>query len=213
MKTMKILAALALLAVAFFAPAPATADPWTQRYPAVYETCDATGENGVYLGFVGIRRQAGMIPNIKTANVTSDLAGSTLQFLTENGDSTTTDAAYSSGGKVLPVTATTAFQATTAGAGSYVAIYDVTNKKFEINRVSSITAGASLNLVRNTDNDYASGSKVYELTAIGSMAVGNATKDWPSISVFGEAGETLGLVINGTSSCSINAAFGDYLPQ
>jgi hypothetical protein len=214
MKTMKIFLALLACVLLFGAPT-VKADTWSGRYISLNETCDATGVNGVYLGFVGARRQSGGVPHITTANVTSDLATATFQVLSENGDSTTTDAAYSSGGKILPVTATSSFQATTAGAGSYVAIYDNVNHKFETNRVSSITAATSLNLVRNTDNDYASGATVYELVTTGQpyMLVGATTKDWPNISLIGEAGKTLGLVVNGTSSCSINAGFGGYLPE
>lgn len=209
-----ILLAVALLAVAFALPTPVQAEVYNGRYFGQTDTCDATGVAGVYLGFTGAIRQAGVVPRIQTANVTSDLSTSVVTLITENGDSTTTDAAYSSGGKILPVTATTSFQDTTAGAGSWIAIYDFANDKFEINRVSSITAGVSLNLIRNTDNTYASGSTVYELgTTIGTVVVGNTTKDWPTLNLIGVAGKTLGITVNGTSSCSINAVFGDYIPQ
>ena len=213
MKRMMILAALAVALVALFAPTPASAEVYNGRYFAQTDTCDATGIAGVGLGFTGARRQPGVVPHIQTANVTSDLSTSTLTLYTENGDSTTTDAAASASVTVLPVTATTSFQDTTAGAGSFVAIYDFTNDVWEVNRVSSITAGVSLNLVRATDNAYASGATVYELTSIGTSVVGNTTKDWPTINWLGEAGETLAVTVNGTSSCSINSVFGDYLPQ
>ena len=213
MKRMMILAALAVALVALFVPTPAPAEVYNGRYFAQTDTCDATGIAGVYLGFTGARRQPGVVPHIQTANVTSDLSTSVLTLYTENGDSTTTDAAYAAGGKILPVTATTSFEADTAGAGSFVAIYDFVNDVWEINRVSSLTAGVSLNLVRNTDHAYASGATVYELTSIGSLVVGNTTKDWPTLNLLGEAGETLAVTVNGTSSCSVNAVFGDYLPQ
>lgn len=184
------------------------------RHWSITDTCDATGPGSTYLGFGGTVSFSGMVPTAQIANVTSDLATSAVYILTENGDSTTLDAAYSSGAKILPVTATTSFQDDTAGAGSWIAIIDYTNKKFEVNRVSSITAGASLNLVRNTANTYANGSTVLELTnTLGKLAVGNATKDWETMTVYGEPGEVLGLYLDGTASCSINYIAGGYVGQ
>lgn len=210
--TLKSITIAVLLAVVAVCPALA-GDSTFGRYWSSFNTGDATGAGATYLAFGGTTRMTGMIPRINTANVTGDAAGSVLTILAENGDSTTMDAAYSAGGQVLPVTATTSFQADVAGAGSWIAILDRVNEKFEVNRVSSITAGASLNLVRATVNAYASGSSVYELTSLGTMVVGNATKDWNPTQILGLPGKVLGFAVNGTSAASINYIAGDYVPQ
>lgn len=171
-------------------------------------TGDATGQAGAYLAFGGAVADKGELLEVKNLNVTSDKAGSVVTILTQNGDSTTTDAAATAAQKILPVTATTSFQATTPGVGSWIAIVDWRNQRFEINRISSLTAGVSLNLVRNIGAAYASGSYVYELDSVGTLPVGAATKDWYNTTIYGEVGEVLGLALDGTSACSINYAAG-----
>lgn len=205
---------LTILAAALLAVVPMAAlagDSTWQSVFSSYNTCDATGVDGVYLGFGGTVGYKGQIPVLRALSATSDLAGSVVTLYEENGDSTTTDAAYSSGAKLLPVTATTSFQATTAGAGSWIAIIDYKNQKFEVNRVSSITAGDTLNLVRNTVNTYASGSTVKELSSLGTIPVGNATITWDDTFLVGRAGEVLAYSVNGTSSCSLNYLAGEYV--
>jgi hypothetical protein len=187
-----------------------------QPYWSISNTGDATGPTsnpaGVqYLAFDGVPAIRDEVPVIENLSVTSDVAGSVATILSENGDSTTMDAASDAGAlKVLPVTATTSFQDTTAGQGSWVAIVDWTNQKFEINRVSSITAGVSLNLVRNLSNTYASGSSVYEMTSIGTFPVGNASVSWPAVTIYGKKGKCLGVFVPGTSAASINYGAGSY---
>lgn len=209
-KTMKVLIAVLLALLLPVAAGASTAETTFGKFFTSTDTGDATGPNGAYLAFGGAVAFGGSTPQIDFASLTSDLAGSRLYTLTENGDSTTTDAAYSSGGKILPVTATTAFEATSAGAGSWVAIQDNSNKKFEINRVSSITAGVSLNLVRNTSNTYASGAKVSELTVLYSIPVANTTVTFQSGGWTGERSEVMGWYLDGTSSCRINNISGHY---
>jgi hypothetical protein len=206
--TMKVLLALILaLAVPFTAMA-STAENALGALTWSTDTGDATGPAATFLAFGGMIGRAGT-PVLDLVEGTSDLASARFYLLTENGDSTMTDAAYSSGGKVLPVTATTAFDGT-AGAGSWVAIYNAGKTLFEINRVSSITAGVSLNLVRNTANTYASGSVVKELTSKYSALVANTTKDfWGKFN--GEKGEVLGWYLDGTSACRVTTA-GHYAP-
>lgn len=211
--TMKKLLTL-LVAAALLAVSPMAANAGDSTWQAVfgsYNTGDATDNEGAFLAFGGTVGFTGQIPVIRTLNVTSDKAGAVLTLRAQNGDSTTTDAAYSSGGKILPVTATTSFEATDVGAGSWIAIKDNANKKFEINRVSSITSGASLNLVRNTVNTYASGSTVYELESLGTIAVGNATVTQPAAFLVGQSGEVLAWTLDGTSACSINYIAGEYV--
>lgn len=208
MKTMKILFAALLALFLPFTAMASTAENAVGAYTWSTDTGDATGVAGAFLAFGGMVSRSGT-PVLDLVECTSDLATARFFVLTENGDSTTMDAAYSSGGKTLPVTATTAFEATTPGAGSWVAIYNAQKTLFEINRVSSITAGASLNLVRNTANTYASGSTVKELTSKYSALVGAATKNfWGGFN--GEKGEVLGWYLDGTSACRIGAVTGHY---
>lgn len=209
---MKRILAIALIALLLPASVFAASNTFNRQW-SVTDTCDATGPAGTYLGFGGTVGFNGMVPVAEIGNVTSDLATSAVYILTENGDSTTLDAAEVAADTNLPVTATTAFSGT-AGAGSWIAIVDFTNKKFEINRISSLTAGVSMELVRDTANAYASGSTVYELTnTLGKVVVGNTTKDWPTLRLYGEPGEVLGLYVDGTSSCSINYIAGSYVGQ
>ena len=104
------------------------------------QSCAANAAGATYNAFGGAVPMGGMVPVIRTANITSD-AASFLTLYSENGDSTTTDASSAASQKLLNVTATTSFQDDTAGAGSVVAIIDKANRVFEINQVSSITAG------------------------------------------------------------------------
>lgn len=210
MKTMKIFLALFLAALLPISALASTSEKTFSKFFYSTDTGDATGLASTYLAFGGTVGYGGSTPVIDFASVTADNAADRLYLLTENGDSTTMDAAYSSGGKALPVTATTSFEATTPGAGSWVAIIDYTNKKFEINRVSSISAGVSLNLVRNTANTYANGSTVKELTGTYSLPVGNATVTFQGGMLAGEVGEVLGWYLDGTSACRVNAISGHY---
>lgn len=200
MRTIKILLALILALALPFSAMASTAENALGAYTWSTDTGDATGPAATFLAFGGMIGRSGT-PVLDFVEATSDLATARFFVLTENGDGTTTDAAYSSGGKILPVTATTAFDGT-AGAGSWVAIYNAGKTLFEINRVSSISAGVSLNLVRNTENTYASGSTVRELTSKYSALVANTTKDfWGKFS--GEKSEVLGWYVDGTSSCRV----------
>lgn len=209
----KIFQTLAICLLTLVLPAgvfASTAETTFVKFFASTDTGDATGPAGAYLAFGGTVGYSGSTPVVDFASLTADNAADRFYLLSENGDSTTTDASYSSGGKVLPVTATTSFQADTPGAGSWVAIIDYAAKKFEVNRVSSISAGVSLNLVRNTTNTYASGSTVKELTVLYSVPVGNATATFQGGKLNGQIGEVLGWYLDGTSSCRINAVSGHY---
>lgn len=200
---------VSLLIVCLPVAALAGGGEFTQFWSA-NDVCSSDGAGSTYIGLDGAVRMAGMVPRIDIANVTSDLATSTLGIYTENGDSTTVDASSASGQKVLFVTATTSFEDDTAGAGSVVAIVDTSEQEFEINRVSSITAGADLCMVEELENTYDTSTTVYELTSTGGPLVGNTTKDWDSIALRGEAGSSLGLVLTGTSACGINFVGGGY---
>jgi hypothetical protein len=210
MKTLKSLLALLLVALVLpLAASASTAETTFTKWFLSTDTGDATGPGATYLAFGGTVSFSGSTPVIEFASVTADNAADRFYLMSENGDSTTTDEAYNAGGKILPVTATTSFQADTPGAGSWIAIQNDSTKKFEINRVSSITAGASLNLVRNTANTYASGTKVKELTVLYSIPVGNATVTLGQ-GIAGQVGEVLGWYVDGTSACRINAVSGSY---
>lgn len=213
-KLITFLLALALLLSVGAVPASAGDSSPAGRYWSTFNTGDATGPAATYLAFGMAPRMSGMAPALRIRSATGDAAGSLLTMYDENGDSTTMDAAYSSGGKVLPVVDTDAFDCT-AGVGSWVAIYDAASptSKFEFNRVSSCTSDASLNLVRNTVYTYASGSKVYEMTSVGSVVIGNATVEKDPTWMVGKPGSGRGFSVNGTSAASINFMGGDYVPQ
>ena len=203
-----ILALLLCLALPAMVGASTKETAFSDRFNST-DTGDATGPAATYLAFGGAVGFSGSTPVLDLVECTSDLATARFFLLTENGDSTTTDAAYSSGGKILPVTATTSFEADTAGAGSWIVIINPSTQKFEINRVSSLTAGASLNLVRNTANTYVSGTTVKELTVLNSVLVANTTKDfWGGFN--GVKGKVLGWYLDGTSACRIGNVSGHY---
>lgn len=204
--TLILLAVFLSMAVFAFAGDSTWTKQWSSNFVGT-----AIGPVATYLAIGGTVRMAGHQPVIQQANVTSDAAASQLYLLTENGDSTTSDVAASAAQKNLEVTATTSFDGTTAGAGSWVAIYDFANRKFEVNRVSSLTTGATMSMITNLVNAYANGSTVYELTSIGGSKVGAATKDWPVITLYGQQGETLGWYVDGTSACSVNYIAGAYV--
>jgi hypothetical protein len=208
MKKTMVLAVLLSLLVAL--PA-AAGDSTFQKHWSSFMTGTNVGPAAVFLAFGGTVRYSGASAKVETANVTSDLAGSTITWLTEDNTSTTVDAASAAAQTVLFVTATTGFDAGTAGAGDYIVVYDGLTKEFEVNRISSITAGADLCLVSNLVNSYATTASVYEMKTLGSAPVGNATKDWPTITVYGENGKFLGWVVNGTSACSVNYISGTYV--
>lgn len=215
MKKTIVLGFALLLAVAFVMPA-AAGDVLFDAYWAVSNTGDATGPAGVYLAFAGVPAKGNEVPMIEGMNVTSDLSTSTMTVYVGNGTTGTVAASDSysgenaSGQKIVCTAAATTDFSGTAGAGSWVAIADWTNQKFEINRISSKTSTDSLNMVRNLVNTYAAGSIIYELDAGQSAIVGNTTKDWGTVKMYGKRGYPMGIVVNGTSACSINGAWGAY---
>ena len=181
-----------------------------ERVWSLTDTCAANGSNGTYIGMVGVAPLSNTFPVVESLNVTSDLASSALTFYSQNGDSTTVDASSAAAQKILSVAATADFDGT-AGVGSFVMVVDPYAKTMEVNRISSLTAGASMAMVENLANTYGTNTTVYELGSLGGPPVGNATKDWAEFTAYGEVGEGLGLVVTGTSSCSINYAAGGRL--
>jgi predicted lipoprotein with Yx(FWY)xxD motif len=211
MKTLKILLAVALVVAVGFSAV--TAQAAAERYFTVSNVGDATGPAATYLAFAGAAPAIGSVPHVTFLQATGDAAGSYIEFFANNGDKTTTSAAYTAGAKIVPTATTSAFSGT-AGAGSWVMIVSKDGSVYEVNRVSSITSAASLNMVRNTVYDYPSGSTIYELASIGKWLVGNATgPTTPLVSIYGKPGSGLAAVVNGTSAASLNALSGDYVPQ
>jgi hypothetical protein len=204
-KLFAIIAASLLLAVPAFADDVTFGTVWSSAV-----TCTSAGPAGVYIGMGGTVSFPGKSARVDGFNATSDLAGSTVTFLTQDNTSYTTIAATSSGSNNLLVGTTAGFDASVAGAGDYVAILYRSTKKFEINRISSITTDTSLNLVNAVANTYPIGTVVYELQNLYSVPVGNATKAAEEATLYGEVGEVLGYVVNGTSSCSMNFIAGGY---
>ena len=181
------------------------------KYCSITDVCAANGVAATFIGMDGCPDFDGQIPVIRAANVTSDLATSRLYTLVETGDSTTLSAAEVAAETNLPVTDGTDFDGTTAGAGAFIAIVDYTNKKFEINRISSKSSTTYLELIRDTKHAYASGSTVYELEVLSSSLIGNTTKDWFTYTSYGKSGSVIGFYIDGTSACNIGHGAIEYV--
>lgn len=212
MKTLKLILALTLAAaLALPIAAFASTDAYTgQAVWYVTDTGDATGPAGAYLAFGGAPPMSGSQAVVNFASATADNAADRLYILTETGDATTVDVAAAAGQTTLPVAATSALTLT-AGAGSWVAIWNEGNGNFEVNRISSGTAATNIVLVRNLANAYAVGTKVRELTPSYSVPVGNATVTFNAGTMFpGKRGQAIGFYVDGTSACRLNAVTGSY---
>lgn len=139
-------------------------------------------------------------------SATSDKSGAVLEFFergTASAQITSTSAADQ---KIMKLSTTSAFDATTPGAGDYVAIVKASTKAVQWNRISSKTDNVSLNMNNNLSAATGSGDMVYSLSKIASVPVGNATV---SNSSTGALGLIVGkapvlAILDGTSACSIN---------
>lgn len=210
MKTLKLILALTL-AVALALPIGAYASTAAYTGQAVWyvtDTGDATGPAGAFLAFGGAPPMSGAQAIIDFASVTADNAADRFYVLTETGDATTVDVAAAAAQNTLPVAATSALTLT-AGAGSWVAIWDPSTGKFEVNRISSGTAATNIVLVRNLANAYTTSTRVRELEASYSLPVGNGTLTTPA-ALPGKRGQVLGFYVDGTSACRLNAVSGSY---
>lgn len=190
-------------------PAAAGNNTWSSVFSTT-DTADATAPAGAYMAFGGAVRYTGKAPVIKSAIVTGDDASSVFTVMTENGSTTTSDASAASGQKDVGVVDTDIFTCT-AGAGSWVALYNASGADFEINRISSCVSDTTITMVRNLANTYASGTTVYELEDLYVLPVGAATVTWADANWYAKKGKVIGYHINGTAATTkINGLTGKY---
>lgn len=203
-----LLAVLLVPAVVFAAPAEYT----DALYFYSQHTGEADGPAGTYLAYGGAPPMSGTQACVVFANLTSDLASARLYQLVESGDETTVDEAVAASNNTVPVAATASLTLT-AGAGSWVMLYDPTTGNAEVDRISSGTAATNIVLVGTTDHAYTTSARVIELTTGGPSAlVANTTVTFTGAEgvICGKMGEALGWYLDGTSACTIGSIVGTY---
>lgn len=169
--------------------------------PMVTDTDDGTTEASVVFPFWDNKNEV-----VTAYSATSDKSGAELVFYQRGSVSGNITQTSASGQKIMKLSSTGSFDATTPGAGDYVAIVKDSTKAVQWNRISSKTDNVSLNMVNNLSAATGSGDKVYALTKIAAVPVGNATV---SNSSTGALGLIVGkapvlAILDGTSACSIN---------
>lgn len=146
------------------------------------------------------------VPRINYLNATSDKAASVVTFWTPGAPVKIT-ATGASGQAVVTAVGTGNF-----AANDRVVVRHLTADTYQMMTVSSVTS-TNVTMVQNLDAAVASGDLIYKMTANGTIAVGNATKEINAAGggiYNGREGRPLLLDLDGTAACQINVASGVY---